>query len=76
MLALTIVARDEPPRIFARLPGSPSAATTIGMLLSRARAIAAARGTGLPVVACMVFDSGKDKDRTMMGTTPEEAAVA
>lgn len=38
-------------------------------------AIAAARGTGLPVVACMVYDSGKDKDRTMMGTTPEEAAV-
>jgi methionine synthase I (cobalamin-dependent) len=38
-------------------------------------AIAAARETGLPVVACMVFDSGKDKDRTMMGTTPEQAAA-
>jgi methionine synthase I (cobalamin-dependent) len=38
-------------------------------------AIAAARATGLPVVACMVFDSGKDKDRTMMGTTPEQAAA-
>ncbi|MGA2660083.1 MAG: homocysteine S-methyltransferase family protein [Verrucomicrobiota bacterium] len=37
-------------------------------------AIEAARQTGLPVVACMVFDSGKDKDRTMMGTTPEQAA--
>lgn len=37
-------------------------------------AVAAARQTGLPVVACMVFDSGKDKDRTMMGTTPEQAA--
>jgi methionine synthase I (cobalamin-dependent) len=37
-------------------------------------AVAAARETGLPVVACMVFDSGKDKDRTMMGTTPEQAA--
>ena len=24
----------------------------------------------------MVFDTGKDKDRTMMGTTPEQAAVA
>jgi len=36
--------------------------------------VAAARATGLPVVACMVFDSGKDKDRTMMGTTPEQAA--
>lgn len=39
-------------------------------------AVEAARTTGLPVVACMVFDSGKDHDRTMMGTTPEEAAQA
>jgi methionine synthase I (cobalamin-dependent) len=37
-------------------------------------AVAAARATGLPVVACMTFDSGKDLDRTMMGTTPEQAA--
>jgi 5-methyltetrahydrofolate--homocysteine methyltransferase len=37
-------------------------------------ALAAARATGLPVVACMTFDSGKQRDRTMMGTTPEEAA--
>jgi 5-methyltetrahydrofolate--homocysteine methyltransferase len=37
-------------------------------------AVAAAHATGLPVVACMVFDSGKQKDRTMMGTTPEQAA--
>ena len=39
-------------------------------------AIEAARGTGLPVVACMVYDAGKQKDRTMMGTTPEQAAEA
>jgi methionine synthase I (cobalamin-dependent) len=45
--------------------------------LAEARAaLAAARETGLPVVACMVFDSGKDRDRTMMGTTPEQAAEA
>ena len=37
-------------------------------------AVAAASQTGLPVVACMVFDSGAHKDRTMMGTTPEQAA--
>ena len=37
-------------------------------------AIEAARPTGLPVVASMVFDSGKDHDRTLMGTTPEQAA--
>jgi 5-methyltetrahydrofolate--homocysteine methyltransferase len=40
-----------------------------------ALAVEAAKTTGLPVVACMVFDSGADKDRTMMGTTPEEAAT-
>ncbi len=37
-------------------------------------AVAAAKKTGLPVVACMTFDSGKDHDRTLMGTTPEQAA--
>ncbi len=38
------------------------------------QAIKAAHATGLPVVASMVFDSGKNKDRTMMGTTPEQVA--
>jgi 5-methyltetrahydrofolate--homocysteine methyltransferase len=37
-------------------------------------ATAAAHETGLPVAACMTFDSGADKDRTMMGVTPEQAA--
>ncbi len=37
-------------------------------------ALAAAKATGLPVVACMVFDAGRDKDRTMMGATPEQVA--
>lgn len=37
-------------------------------------AVEAAKQTGLEVVACMVFDSGRERDRTMMGTTPEEAA--
>ena len=35
----------------------------------------AARATGLPVVVSMAFDSGKNLDRTMMGTTPEMAAT-
>ena len=39
-------------------------------------AVAAARETGLPVVGCMVFDSGPDKDRTIMGLTPEAAVQA
>ena len=37
-------------------------------------AVAAAKATGLPVVGCMTFDSGKDLDRTSFGTTPEQAA--
>ncbi|MFO0868405.1 MAG: homocysteine S-methyltransferase family protein [Pirellulales bacterium] len=36
-------------------------------------AVAAAKATGLPVVACMVFDSGVERDRTMMGVTIEQA---
>lgn len=39
-------------------------------------AVRAACQTGLPVVACMVFDGGKNKERTMMGNTPEQAAQA
>jgi 5-methyltetrahydrofolate--homocysteine methyltransferase len=39
-----------------------------------ALAVAAAHETGLPVVACMTFGSGTKQDRTMMGTTPEQAA--
>ena len=43
--------------------------------LTEARlAIEAAKATGLPVVACMAFDSGKKLDRTMMGVTPTQAA--
>ncbi len=39
-------------------------------------ALKAARRTGLPVVASLAFDSGKYRDRTMMGVTPEQAAKA
>lgn len=47
---------------------------TMSDLDEAALAVEAAGQTGLPIVACMVFDSGKDKDRTMMGVTPEQAA--
>lgn len=49
---------------------------TMSDLAEAAIAVAAAKATGLTVVACMVFDSGKNKDRTMMGATPEQAAEA
>jgi 5-methyltetrahydrofolate--homocysteine methyltransferase len=38
-------------------------------------AVAAAKETGLPVVASMVYDAGKEFDRTMMGVTVEEAVA-
>ncbi|MGD0537264.1 MAG: homocysteine S-methyltransferase family protein [Verrucomicrobiota bacterium] len=47
---------------------------TMSDLAEAKLALAAAKATGLPVVACMVFDAGKDKDRTMMGATPEQVA--
>jgi len=47
---------------------------TMGELDEARVAVEAAKSTGLPVVACMCFDSGADNDRTMMGTTPEQAA--
>jgi methionine synthase I (cobalamin-dependent) len=36
-------------------------------------AATAARQTGLPVIASMVFDCGENKDTTLMGNTPEQA---
>jgi methionine synthase I (cobalamin-dependent) len=39
-------------------------------------AVAAARITGLPVLVSFAFDSGKNKDRTMTGATPEAVALA
>jgi methionine synthase I (cobalamin-dependent) len=39
-------------------------------------AVRAARLTGLPIVVSFSFQSGKNKDRTMMGATPEAAALA
>ena len=56
--------------------GGPDAIVieTMSDLVEAKLAVTAARETGLPVVACMTFDSGKDHDRTMMGTTPEQVA--
>jgi 5-methyltetrahydrofolate--homocysteine methyltransferase len=39
-------------------------------------AVRAALETGLPVIASFVFDTGRNKDRTMMGSTPEQVATA
>lgn len=57
--------------------GGPDALVveTMSDLVEARIAVEAALATDLPVVACMVFDSGKNKDRTMMGVTPQQAAV-
>jgi methionine synthase I (cobalamin-dependent) len=47
---------------------------TMGDLAEARLAVQAAKPTGLPVVACLCFDSGAALDRTLMGTTPEQAA--
>ena len=39
-------------------------------------AVRAARPAGLPIIVSFAFDSGKNKDRTMMGVSPETAARA
>jgi methionine synthase I (cobalamin-dependent) len=39
-------------------------------------AVRAAKPTGLPIIVSFAFDSGENKDRTMMGATPETAASA
>ena len=46
------------------------------MSLRRSLAVEVVTGLGLPVVACMTFDSGKQNDRTMTGARPADAAVA
>lgn len=49
---------------------------TMSELEEARAALQAAKATGLPVIVTLVFDSGKSKDRTMMGLTPEQAAEA
>jgi 5-methyltetrahydrofolate--homocysteine methyltransferase len=64
---------EEQAQAMAR--ATPDAVVVETMMdLTEARiAAAAARQTGLPVVACLVFDAGKFKDRTALGNTPEQA---
>jgi 5-methyltetrahydrofolate--homocysteine methyltransferase len=67
---------EEQARALAKAGATGLVIETMSDLEEAKLAVAAARTTGLPVVACMVFDSGAKKDRTMMGTTPEQVAEA
>jgi methionine synthase I (cobalamin-dependent) len=64
----------EQARALAKAGADALVVETMSDLEEAKLAVSAARETGLPVVACMVFDSGREKDRTMMGITPEQAA--
>ncbi len=64
----------EQARAFAKAGADGIVIETMSDPVEAGLAVTAARETGLPVVACMTFDSGPKKDRTMMGATPEQAA--
>jgi methionine synthase I (cobalamin-dependent) len=67
---------DEQAKALAEAAPDAIVVETMADLTEARLAVAAAHATGLPVVACMVFDAGKNKDRTIMGVTPEQAAAA
>lgn len=82
MLLMGEVGHDELREAFAEQAAAQAEAGADGVVVEtmsdpvEARlAVEAAKRTGLPVVASMVFDSGANKDRTMMGATPEQAAA-
>jgi 5-methyltetrahydrofolate--homocysteine methyltransferase len=81
MLMMGQVSEDELKVAFAEQIQAIAAAGADGIVIETmsdlaeaALATAAACATGLPVVACMTFDAGANRDRTMMGVTPEQAA--
>ena len=81
MLLMGDVSSDELQAAFAQQAQAQAAAGADGIVIETMSdlaeiklAVAAAKETGLPVVASMTFDSGAKHDRTMMGVTPEQAA--
>ena len=77
------VSREEMTAAFAAQSASLAAAGADALLIETMSdideallALAAARQTGLPVIVSFSFDSGKNKDCTMMGATPEAVALA
>ena len=83
MLVSGEISGEEVTAAFAAQSASLAAAGADALLIEtmsdidEARlALNAARHTGLPVIVSFAFDSGKNKDRTMMGATPEAVAAA
>jgi methionine synthase I (cobalamin-dependent) len=83
MLVIGEVSREAVSAAFTAQAQSLAAAGADALLIEtmsdveEARlAVEAAVRTGLPVIASFAFDSGKNKDRTMMGATPEAVTKA
>jgi 5-methyltetrahydrofolate--homocysteine methyltransferase len=81
MLAAEEISEQELADAFGEQARALSAAGPDGLVIETMSdlneavlALRAAKETGLPVVVCMVFDSGKDQDRTLTGVRPEQAA--
>jgi methionine synthase I (cobalamin-dependent) len=77
------VSREEVAGAFAAQAGALAEAGADALLIETMSdleeagiALSAAKSTGLPAIVSFAFDSGKNKDRTMMGVTPEAAARA
>ena len=64
----------EQAEVLARAGADGIVVETMSDPAEAALAVAAAAATGLPVVGSMTFGAGAKKDRTLMGTTPEQAA--
>ncbi len=81
MLLTAEVDEDEMRDAFAQQARTLAEAGVDGLAIETMSDLAEARlaleaslATGLPVVACMCFDSGKQRDRTMMGHTAQQCA--
>ena len=82
MLVTRETTEDELQAVFEEQAAAQAQAGADGIIVetmidvTEARiAATAAKQTGLPVIVSMVYDSGENKDRTMMGNSPEEVVA-
>jgi len=82
LLLLEETSKEELAEVFGEQAEALAAGGADGLVVETmtdadeaAIAVRAACRSGLPVVGCMVFDSGPQRDRTLMGMAPEEAVV-
>jgi len=83
LLVAEQVTREQLAEAFAEQAAALAGAGADALLLETmsdpeeaAIAARAAKQTGLPVIVSFAFESGKKRDRTLMGSTPEQCAAA